>query len=455
MSTLRDVSRPGSGVSPPTDHSPPVPVVIAQSVSREPIPVAGLSSGEAGEDRMGVGGSAKGTVIPTGSMRVPDRIGRAGIPQDLERATASANKGSILDPLRRQEAAVFDRRGDGDRSRLSRIPFLSGGRQQRIGQEPEALDDSSSRSNRSASVSSAISGSRRASPDEHPSVIQTIVSTRAEDGLTKPMLERFKRVGDIFLTNVVASSYLAGGESNQVLLHGVSKATHQVDHFGQTSLYLCTQVGYAGYDKNDYGKFKEFWGLDRSVPHTDKTAAVRLVIAVNMTRNNSDEELYATMLHEWHAHAVKWEQTVRKIRGVADANAPEDAVQSTPAEREKQEHIEFARTTTEMIRHYVEPLELSAESATEVINKIIGDRNRHDETTGEILTDRQVKLRLGLLKDAADSLLRLSSSVAMQEPTRSDSLQDLLMAALQESPAASAPEGGGSAAAADVTRATS
>ena len=110
-----------------------------------------------------------------------------------------------------------------------------------------------------------------------------------------------------------------------------------------------------------------------------------------------------------------------------------------------------------MIRHYVEPLELSAESATEVINKIIGDRNRHDEATGEILTDRQVKPRLGLLKDAADSLLRLSSSVAMQEPTRSDSLQDLLMAALQESPAASAPEGGGSAAAAaaDVTRATS
>ena len=336
--------------------------------------------------------------------------------------------------------------------------LVGGGSSESVKNRRRWTEDSSSRSNRSASVSSAISGSRRASPDEHPSVIQRIVATRAEDGLTKPMLERFKRVGDIFLTNVVASSYFAPGVSRtrsccmvsqRLLTRWITLAKRRYIFARKSATLDMTRMITAS-SRNSGVSIEAC--LTRS-----KTAAVRLVIAVNMTRNNSDEELYATMLHEWHAHAVKWEQTVRKIRGVADANAPEDAVQSTPAEREKQEHIEFARTTTEMIRHYVEPLELSAESATEVINKIIGDRNRHDEATGEILTDRQVKLRLGLLKDAADSLLRLSSSVAMQEPTRSDSLQDLLMAALQESPAASAPEGGGSAAAAaaDVTRATS
>lgn len=207
------------------------------------------------------------------------------------------------------------------------------------------------------------------------SVIQRNAIKVAADGLSVQMTQRFDAAYAQFSGTILAASHLATGANNHVVVHGVRTADGLPD-YGSTTIY----IGNNGYQGADYAQYTEMWSLNlaNAIP---QDVGIRIVIAVNLTLNRSENDLYATLLHEWYAHAEKWADAVALIRNGQSIAA----IQATGHQaRGQQEHIEYANWTDDEVEDKVNALNLGAAAKATVLNKLKADRDRHDKVTGNV-----------------------------------------------------------------------
>lgn len=200
----------------------------------------------------------------------------------------------------------------------------------------------------------------------------------AADKLTPNMKVRFNEAYSQFNGAILSGSELATGKDNHVVIHGVSKASHNMKNYGSTTIY----IGKDGYRGDEYDKFAEIWDMPAHKDIPDNVA-VRIVITVNMTMNATIEELYATLLHEWYAHAAKWESVVLAIRSGKGKEAVAETHNEKPGPRAAKEHIAYANLGNDHLEGMVNALGLKDAQKDKVFSKLKADRDRHDKITGE------------------------------------------------------------------------
>ncbi|HJT58418.1 MAG TPA: hypothetical protein VJ761_18070 [Ktedonobacteraceae bacterium] len=210
------------------------------------------------------------------------------------------------------------------------------------------------------------------------------ILNKTESGLTKPMLDRWNPAEAIFEKQVLATSSLATGATNQVVLWAVSKATLGMTDYASTTLYFAKD-GYEGCKDGDHDNFINVWEYPGDkLKDITKTVAVRIVIAVNLTLNKTAEEICTTLLHEWFVHAAQWTGVIKSIRE-GEANKALLWVQSQGYQkRQAGEHKEFANWTDDYMAARVKELGLGDDSQAKVYALLKADRDRYDKTTGEV-----------------------------------------------------------------------
>lgn len=225
-----------------------------------------------------------------------------------------------------------------------------------------------------------LSGRAMSAPRNTDQPVQRNAIKMEAEGLTEQMKDRFTQAYDQFSGTILAASPLATEANNHVVVHGVSQGSHGMRDYASTTIYF----GNDGYQGEDYNQFTNLWEWSLHNRIAADTA-IRIVIAVNLTANRTVEELYATLLHEWYAHAVKWAGTITYVRNDGGNFAVAWIQGQGPARREKGEHIEFANWTDQDIEEKVTALGLVDDQKANVISKMKTDRDRHDKNTGEII----------------------------------------------------------------------
>lgn len=202
-------------------------------------------------------------------------------------------------------------------------------------------------------------------------------------GLTTGMQQRFTEAYDRFSSTVLAGSPLAQGANNHVVIHGVSQKSHGIKDYGATTIY----IGNNGYQGEDYTQFTELWDHKplEMLHEFPQDVAVRIVITVNMTIHAGIDQLYATLLHEWHAHAEKWAGVVEHIRAGKGRHAVAWVKAQGAAKREQGEHQQYANKTDEELKTMAKGLGLQEHQTENVAGKMKMDRDRYDKHTGEQL----------------------------------------------------------------------
>ena len=179
--------------------------------------------------------------------------------------------------------------------------------------------------------------------------IQRVVLNIQEQKLTKPMLELWMEISTAFEKSVIASSPLASGPLNQVVLWGVSQGSIGMKDYAATTFYIAKDT-YKGCKEGDHEHFTEIWSYPGAdILKLSRDVAVRIVIAVNLTLHKSPEELYATLLHEWFLHAAKWEGVVEAIRSDKAGHALPWVQGQGYEKRAQGEHIQYAKLTDKEI----------------------------------------------------------------------------------------------------------
>jgi hypothetical protein len=224
----------------------------------------------------------------------------------------------------------------------------------------------------------ALEDNRHAQRQAHSTVAQLTAIPIAADKLTPNMKLRFDEAYSQFNGAILSGSQLATGQDNHVVIHGVSKASHNMKNYGSTTIY----IGKDGYRGDEYDKFEEIWDAPGHKDIPDNVS-VRVVITVNMTMNASIEELYATLLHEWYVHAAKWEDVVKAIRSGKGKDAVAEVQKEKSAPREAKEHIAYANLSNNHLEGMVNALGLKDQQKDKVFSKLKADRDRHDKITGD------------------------------------------------------------------------
>jgi hypothetical protein len=205
------------------------------------------------------------------------------------------------------------------------------------------------------------------------------LSVHKYDGtLTIGMQQRFDEAYNKFIAQVVTASPLAQG-SNQVAIYGASKKDFKKwEDYGVTHFY----VGTNGYTGDDPSQFTEVWNttVKNPPPHT---VSLRVVMTVNMSVNSTIEELYATMLHEWFIHAVKWEPLVKYIRNPKGPDILAQVLSQGHVARGDEEHKEYANMSDDELLNMAKTLGLPKDIETKIAEKLINDHKRHDPLTGK------------------------------------------------------------------------
>lgn len=204
--------------------------------------------------------------------------------------------------------------------------------------------------------------------------------------------EAFQR----FYNRILSRSPLATGVGNQVVIHPINERTHRsFNDYAQTVLYIGNN-GYKGKDPyfqeddfEDYDRFTEMWEWSRKNGVTRNTA-IRIVITINMTANDTIEQLYATLLHEWYVHAEKWESAIYWMRNVFGSyTASWLQYWQGGGKRGDDEHKDFANWSNRKLESKLDNLDLDDDLANEVYNHMIEDRDDHDKSTGKFKHKRR------------------------------------------------------------------
>ena len=103
-------------------------------------------------------------------------------------------------------------------------------------------------------------------------LIQKLAIKKEAPELTEPMLTRFREAYEKFNTEILSASPLTQGDQNQVLIYGVSQASHGMKDYASTVFYIGNN-GYTG--SEDYTQFSNLWDwlLDNDIP-TDVSARI-------------------------------------------------------------------------------------------------------------------------------------------------------------------------------------
>ena len=216
--------------------------------------------------------------------------------------------------------------------------------------------------------------------DRSKKIIQRQAIKLEGENLTEQMKKRLDDAYTKFNNTVLSTSFLSQGQSNQVLIWGI-KNTSDFKDYGSTTFYIGNSN--QGYKADDYKQFTEIWQwvLDNPIP---KDVSVRLVIAVNLSINKTMEQLFATLLHEWNVHAVKWKGLIEYIRS-DKGNFGVAWIQGQGHERRgKGEHEAYANMSDEKIELMVNEINLTEKDKKVVIDILKKDRDRYDKNTGEI-----------------------------------------------------------------------
>ncbi len=202
-------------------------------------------------------------------------------------------------------------------------------------------------------------------------------------GLTTKMGERFHTACDTMISKVIGSSFLATGSQNQVVFHGISKNSFSTvaPHYGSTNVYIGTN----GYKGSNYDQFTDLF-LHNPSQTIPSDVSFRVVITLNLSVNKTIEELYTTLLHEWHVHAEKWEPILQYIRNNSDGHKEVDKIQKTgSATREDAEHQNYANWKDSEAENKVDQLNLNTLQSDKVKNKLKNDIKRYDKVTGKLI----------------------------------------------------------------------
>ncbi|BAZ70731.1 MAG: hypothetical protein KME28_22825 [Pelatocladus maniniholoensis HA4357-MV3] len=216
--------------------------------------------------------------------------------------------------------------------------------------------------------------------DRSKEIIQRQAIKLEGEELSDPMKERLNTAFDQFNAKVLSTSFLSQGQTNQVVIWGI-KSTNDFKDYGSTTFYIGNSN--QGYQAQDYGQFTEIWqwALNNPIP---KDISVRIVIAVNLSINRTTQQLFATLLHEWHVHAVKWKGLIEYIRE-DKGNFAAPWIQGQGYERRgKGEHKAYANMSDQDIESMVDELNLEEKDKKTVIQLLKRDRDRYDKNTGEI-----------------------------------------------------------------------
>jgi hypothetical protein len=200
------------------------------------------------------------------------------------------------------------------------------------------------------------------------------------NGLTKQEQINFNEAFARFDKQILSKSPLTQGSNNQVVLWAITEKNfpQMKSAYATTLLY----IGKNNYKGDDYNKFENLWEWKQKKKINSDTA-VRILITLNMNANNTPEELYATLLHEWYIHAVKWVDVIDAIRQSSGIEKMNEVKEKGYQKRADEEHIEYANMSDEQITQMVNSLSLEEEQKQIVIEKMKKDRNSHDKITGK------------------------------------------------------------------------
>lgn len=212
------------------------------------------------------------------------------------------------------------------------------------------------------------------------------------------MQELFSKAYARFNSAILSSCYLAQGDNNIVQVTGVTRDT--LPDMG------ATYIDIAGEKKSaeDEDSYRELWKMEHD-EKIHKDAKVCISIIVNMTDNKSIVKLYGTLLHEWYAHASKWEGLVKSIRK-GDSMPPDVQGQVKTKDyegRAREEHKEYANNSKEDVEDMIGSLKLEEDEGlndtqrkklkTNLYKELTeNDRDTYDKDTGEVLTKKTGKI---------------------------------------------------------------
>ena len=111
------------------------------------------------------------------------------------------------------------------------------------------------------------------------------------------------------------------------------------------------------------------------LPHQfDSNEFYCVYLTLNLNERNADPaEIYATFLHEWHAHALP---ALAMIQGNVNQTISD-------GELEDAEHRAYARTSEEALADYATGFGLADELHAEVKRRLVADHNRYSTETGK------------------------------------------------------------------------
>jgi hypothetical protein len=212
-------------------------------------------------------------------------------------------------------------------------------------------------------------------------VAQRVTDIYTDDHMTDKRKQRWLAAAQKFLDAVVNGSPLAQGQLNQVRLYGQSDPS---GHIGFTNLFV-GEDGYTGMATDDYDKFTVYSALGDHTDESLKNRALRVVVAVNMPQNPTDQEVYTTLLHEWIAHASQWEKEVNAIRGGGLQDTLKGVRDTGGTVREDAEHLRYANLGRDEIEQSVTSLGLDSKLEGKVLDKVLADQQNYDDSTGKFL----------------------------------------------------------------------
>lgn len=165
----------------------------------------------------------------------------------------------------------------------------------------------------------------------------------------------------------------------QLLLNGiVPKSGDEADKvLGVTFLYFRRDGSDDPYEQDDDAKYVGFWETTaeplEGLVHRNRS--IRVVIVINIRRHSTIEKLYATLIHEWIAHARHWKAAIDAVRAGDKAKLVEiRGDEKESGERERHEHAAYAALTSAEIGQWVDLLGLEQTDSDKVKSELKKDQ---------------------------------------------------------------------------------
>lgn len=186
--------------------------------------------------------------------------------------------------------------------------------------------------------------------------------------------EMFQTVTEKFKP-ILEKSPLSKGDLNIVEIMGVFNK--DFNWFGSTSVFIGNKQkhveDYKNYDQLTYLKKNQLKSVDAKSP-------LKIQIALNLKLHDSIENLYTTLLHEWHVHGATWEKTLPVIRQDDLSAKQQIALDNNGVSidaRASEEHKAYAKWSDETLKEKTEELGLEKEQMTKVLELFKSDRDNY------------------------------------------------------------------------------